>query len=394
MVGAAAFHAGKAQHISGITVSGTRLRIRVAAPTGDFLTRLSMPFFAAVPLGTPIVDGGVQTPIPSAGPYYIAVSFEEQLVVLERNPNYHGPRPARLERIVYDINYLADQEVAKIQAGKADYTADVLGDSQFKRGGPLDTKYGASRSRAGAPAMRYAPVVGEGFIQFNMQNGPFRSRRLRQAVDLALDRTALAGVQGRIPSSQYLPAAVQGGGGASVVSIAPDLARARKLASGFHGTVTLTTCRESNCHATAAIVKASLARIGLNVRFDFAQDPFAALFGRNWQMLDNGWFYDWPDPAAFLNLFFDPKTSRPPGYPPAQPVPALYRRMLEAADRRHGEARAAAYRALAARLERDVTPIAVHSAPVTPEFFSARMGCQVEQPVIGAVDIGALCVRH
>ena len=42
--------------------------------------------------------------------------------------------------------------------------------------------------------------------------------------------------------------------------------------------------------------------------------------------------------------------------------------------------------------------VLLHSAPayeqpVTPEFFSARMGCQIEQPVIGAVDIGALCVR-
>jgi ABC-type oligopeptide transport system substrate-binding subunit len=140
-------------------------------------------------------------------------------------------------------------------------------------------------------------------------------------------------------------------------------------------------------------VKASLARIGLEVRFDLEQDPFGALSAGNWEMLDNGWDYDWPDPAAFLNAFFDPKAYRPPGYPPTEPVPAAYRRMLEAADRQTGEARAAAYRAVAARLERDVTPIAVNSAPVTPEFFSARLGCQVEQPIIGAVDIGALCVR-
>jgi hypothetical protein len=49
--------------------------------------------------------------------------------------------------------------------------------------------------------------------------------------------------------------------------------------------------------------------------------------------------------------------------------------------------------ALAARLEREVAPIAVFAVPATPEFFSARMGCQVEQPIIGAVDNGALCVR-
>jgi hypothetical protein len=27
------------------------------------------------------------------------------------------------------------------------------------------------------------------------------------------------------------------------------------------------------------------------------------------------------------------------------------------------------------------------------EFFSARIGCRVTQPVLGAIDIGALCIR-
>ena len=122
VVGAAAFHAGKAQHVSGITVSGNTLRIRLVASAGDFLTRLSMPLFAAVPVDTPIVDDGVQTPIPSAGPYYIRVSFEDILLVLERNPNYHGPRPARLKRITYDLNNLAAHSGQHIEAGKPVYS--------------------------------------------------------------------------------------------------------------------------------------------------------------------------------------------------------------------------------------------------------------------------------
>jgi ABC-type transport system substrate-binding protein/class 3 adenylate cyclase len=394
VVGAAAFHAGKARHVSGITVSGDRLRIRLVAPAGDFLTRLSLPFFAAVPIGTPVVDGGVQTPIPSAGPYYLAVSFQDNLRVLERNPNYHGPRPARLERIVYDMSNLSDSEVSQIEAGKADYTADVLGDSQFQRAGPLDTKYGGKHAAARAPAMRFAPVVGARYVQFNTKSGPFANARLRQAVDLALDRTALAGVSGGVPSSAYLPQAVPGGGGAAVVPLgSAALARARRLAAGFHGSVALTTCETGNCQATAAIVKASLARIGLAVRLDSESNPYGVLAGTHWEMAVSGWYYDWPDPAGFLNAFFDPKALRPPGYPPVLALPAAYRRSLEKADLLRGAARAAAYRALAARLERDVTPIAVFAAPVTPEFFSARMGCQVEQPIIGAVDIGALCVR-
>jgi hypothetical protein len=26
-------------------------------------------------------------------------------------------------------------------------------------------------------------------------------------------------------------------------------------------------------------------------------------------------------------------------------------------------------------------------------FFSSRVGCRIEQPIVGAVDIGALCVK-
>jgi peptide/nickel transport system substrate-binding protein len=392
IVGAAAFHEGKTKHVAGITVSGDRLRIRLVAPAGDFLTRLSLPYFAAVPVDTPIVNGGVQTPIPSAGPYYVAVSFQGELLVLERNPNYHGPRPARLERIIYDQNTSAAHAAQQIGAGTADYTADVLGDSQFKRGGPLDAKYG--RPTAGVPSMRYAPIVGESFIEFNMRSGPFTNVRLRRAVDLALERSALAGVDGLVPASQYVPPSIPGAGGKPVVPLEPDVARARALVRGFHGTVTLTTCQDSNCQARAEIIKASLAQIGIEVLVDReATGGYGALFGEHWQMVDVGWFYDWPDPATFLNLSFDPKALLPSGYAPAHPVPARYVRMLEAAARLRGTARDVAYRSLATRLERDVTPIAVYAKPATPEFFSARMGCQVEQPVIGAVDIGALCVR-
>ena len=156
VVGATAFHNGNAQHVSGITVSGNRLRIRLVAPAGDFLTRLSTPFFAAVPIGTPIVDGGVQTPIPSAGPYYLDASFQDTLRVLERNPNYHGPRPARLERIVYDLNTLSQHAASHIELGTADYTADVLGDSQFRRGGSArhQVRRQPGRGRATGDALR------------------------------------------------------------------------------------------------------------------------------------------------------------------------------------------------------------------------------------------------
>jgi hypothetical protein len=45
------------------------------------------------------------------------------------------------------------------------------------------------------------------------------------------------------------------------------------------------------------------------------------------------------------------------------------------------------------KLESALAPVAAYGTPVLPEFSSARIGCLVEQPITGQVDIGALCVN-
>jgi ABC-type transport system substrate-binding protein/class 3 adenylate cyclase/tRNA A-37 threonylcarbamoyl transferase component Bud32 len=392
--GAGAFHDGKAQHVSGITVRGDRLSIRLTAPAGDFLARLSMPFFAAVPIGTPIVNGGVQTPIPSAGPYYLKVAFEDDLRVLERNPNYHGPRPHRLDRIVYDLNNSTHRTVDRIENGDADYSADVLQESTFMAGGPLDRRFGRGHGSATTPRLVLTPQVGFRFLGFNTVRGPFADVRLRRAVGYAIDRRALAAVLGDRPSDAYLPPALQGPGRKPVYPLSANLPRARSLARGFRGTVVLYTCRTPDCTTTARIVRANLAPLGISVRIKQFEDSFgeSQKRGAAYDIVLLSWFNDWPDPNNGLNLFLDPNGFRPPWAPRPISIPASYRHQLERVALLRGPARASAYRRLAATLERDVAPFAAYSTPLLPEFFSARMGCRLEQPVIGAADLGALCV--
>jgi len=181
-------------------VRGDILSITLTRPAGDFLARLSLPFFAAVPIGTPIVSGGLQRPIPSAGPYYIEQKFQGERLVLERNPNYRGPRPHRLQRIVYDINNSTKRTVARIAAGQADYTADLQRQSTFASGGPLDSRFGS-----GSPNQRLylTPQLSLNYVQFNTRRGLFADARLRtqrrtgsaqdplQCVRTRLERVAL-----------------------------------------------------------------------------------------------------------------------------------------------------------------------------------------------------------
>jgi ABC-type oligopeptide transport system substrate-binding subunit len=73
IVGASAFSKGRTKRIAGIQVSGDQLTIRLSKQAPDFLARIGMMFFCAVPSDLPIDSRGVKTP-PMAGPYYIASS--------------------------------------------------------------------------------------------------------------------------------------------------------------------------------------------------------------------------------------------------------------------------------------------------------------------------------
>jgi hypothetical protein len=48
---------------------------------------------------------------------------------------------------------------------------------------------------------------------------------------------------------------------------------------------------------------------------------------------------------------------------------------------------------IAADLARDQAPIAVFSQPYQAEFVSERLGCLIEQPAFGGLDLAALCLR-
>ena len=391
--GAAAFHSGKAAAISGITVQGDTLRIRLLAPAGDFLARLSMPFFAAVPVGTPIENGGVQKPIPSAGPYYMTVSWQDALTVLERNPNYHGPRPHTLERIVYDQNSSTRRTVDLISRGKEDYTLNLLDEPAYSPGGWIDGRFGAARS--GKAQLVQTPQMGVRLIQFNTKRGPFADARLRRAVSYALDRRALAAVRGETPSDSYLPSGFASAPHAHAYRNSPELSRARSLAHGFHGTAVLYTCGDAQCGEEARILKGNLAPLGITVKIRQLDDQFSAAAepGAKYDMVAYPWYFDYPDPASLLNGVLGAST-RPPSYPfPSASVPEPYRRELKRVGLLRGAARTAAYRRLTLKLEREVAPFAAYATPVLPELFSARLGCRVEQPQTGSVNLGALCVK-
>jgi ABC-type oligopeptide transport system substrate-binding subunit len=146
----------------------------------------------------------------------------------------------------------------------------------------------------------------------------------------------------------------------------------------------------------AEIVKANLRRIGIDVQIK----PLggASLFtrlarrGEPFDLAVSGWVADYPDPMTFLGLF-DGRTIGPDdnlNY--AYFDDPSFNRRLDAAARLPSPARELALGRLDTQLARDAAPWAAVANERQHDFFSARIGCQVFNPVYG-VDLGALCIR-
>ena len=96
-----------------------RLQIRLTSPLGDFLQRLTLPFFCPVLPGTPVDPRGVAPA--GSGPYYVAEHVVNQRVVLKRNPFYRGNRPANVDQIVWTVGQTREACLVAIEANRIDH---------------------------------------------------------------------------------------------------------------------------------------------------------------------------------------------------------------------------------------------------------------------------------
>ena len=396
IVGYRAYVTGRAHGLSGVVARGHTLTIRLARPDGGFLANLAADLACAVPRGTPADPAGIND-IPSAGPYYIASYTPGRQLVLERNPNYHGERPRRLDQIVVAIAIDSSRALQEIEAGKADYALDGLPRDAGPR---LESEYGPG-SRAAkeghqqyfineADAMRY--------LHMNASRPLFSDVRLRRAVNYAIDRRALV-AQGRRfaegnpfnagePTGAYLPPAMEGATESNMYPLTPDLRRAKRLAGHVHAVGVMYTPNVPPWLQEAQVVRRDLKPLGIAVQVrEFPLGEFFARLTRRGEPYDlavSGWYFANTDPAWVVGMFAGENFSR-------FDDPAFDRK-LEAASRLSGTKRYRTYSRLALELERDLAPAAAFSINASRDFFSARIGCQVYQPVFG-IDLAALCLR-
>ena len=403
IVGVGAYRAGRTPHIAGITATRRTLTIHLTEPAPSLPARLAMPYFCAVPPATPIRPGGVEH-IPSAGPYYIDSRTRDSELVLRRNPNYHGPRPRRLDAIDYRFGATAARDTALVEAGRGDYVDDPLAQLRFASAvspavdARLERDYGPHSPAARSGQQRYFinPVPGVSYLMLNARRRLFAGSRMRRAASFAVDRAALArnaqpGIAS-MPTDQYLPPTIPGFRDANIYPLGgPDVARARQLARGRSGRAVMVTCTLAPCLNAAETVKANLSAIGITV--DIKRFPFPEIYKREapdqpWDIAWSGWGADYADPSQFIN----PNT---PGFAIDSPGrdAARYRHRIAETARLTGTQRLRAYGRLDVDLASRAAPVIAFAVATARDFFSARTGCQTYQPIYG-IDLAALCLRR
>jgi ABC-type transport system substrate-binding protein/predicted Ser/Thr protein kinase len=402
IAGLPAFAAGRAAHISGIRARGDTLSVTLVRPSGDLPTRLSLAHLCPVPLSVPIARRPPGRPLPSNGPYYVASHSPSRLVLL-RNPGYAGQRPRHWARIVYSIGVPTSVAVALVDRGELDYLPQEYGnESPLVPGGVLDRRDGphSDAPRSARPRYVLASSPFLDYIVLNAGRPLFADVRRRRAVNIGIDRPALALAYRDLPGDSIVPPPVPGfAAGASYPVGGPDLALARRLLGNVRHRAVILYCTyfpfgDFDLGRIAGIVRAQLARIGIDasiVSTPQCAGRYDSGARRADLLLVTNFGSEIRDPASFLGPALEPGAYGAAMGPGPWATPA-FRRRLDGAGALRGTARTEAYR----RLERELmhaAPFVVYGTFSGGQYLSPRVGCRAANPASDLLDLVALCPR-
>jgi peptide/nickel transport system substrate-binding protein len=243
--------------ISGIVAddkAGT-ITFHLTEKDGTFLDYMAIPFAFAMPKGTP--DKDISTDAKSrvaTGPYMISSYVPKDHITLVKNPNFKpwsSATPAgHLDQIDIKIGVTPEQATNEIANGQLDWDFEAV---------PPDR---LTALKATKPSQVHVyPRNNITYFEMNTRKAPFDNVRVRQAVNLATDRLALAKIFGGqgTPTQNIIPPSL----GAAYQKQTPyplNLAKAKALvqASGTAGqTVQVWS------HATDPVPKAAQYMAGV-----------------------------------------------------------------------------------------------------------------------------------
>jgi peptide/nickel transport system substrate-binding protein len=392
--------------LGSVTTKGKyTLVINLKKPRPDFASIVSMPFFGAMSLKTPIDPNGVKTPA-SGGPYYIKSRDIGRTVVLARNKYYKGNRPHNANSITINVNTNLDTSLLQVRSNQRDYdmfgvppTAHVQLHNQYRKQYHVSpgvvTDYLSMNTTYGSK--------GEGIKNHSCFNGNAGvGVRTRQAVNYVVNRPAALAQRGAFagtPTDQVLPPTMPGFKNWKLYPTGkPNAAKANSLKPKkcnivFYGATSPTGL------AIMQLVKSDLSKIGISA--NMKTFPFAVRIakeghrGEPYDLDLQAWGADYPDPVDFIDILLDGRNIQAENNNNnAYFNNATFNNRMQSAGRISNLSKRYAAWAL---IDRDVMK---KQAPLAPLFFrtvreftSKRVGCYSYQPIYAVMNFNAVCIK-
>jgi peptide/nickel transport system substrate-binding protein len=312
IVGASAFDEGRASSISGIQANDRtrQIRIQLVKPYGAFANVLAFPAAGLVPSGTP-ARNLTNDPPPGVGPYTITGVSSNRTFSLVKNPRFArlhipGIPTGHLKRITVNITSNTQSEARQVLSNQAD---------AFDPGDTLPPSLVPQIESRASNRFSREPVPSTFYFFLNTRTAPFDNQLAREAVNLALDRRALARLASGFlqPACYFLPAGIVGHPDAPCPYGQPDqapaVARAKALVkeAGLAGTkVTVWGQQRSPRKEYVEYYASVLNEIGFKATPKIISDsvyfPTIGNAKTNPQTGFADWLQDFPNPSDFYLL--------------------------------------------------------------------------------------------
>jgi peptide/nickel transport system substrate-binding protein len=385
IVGALATQAGTNNNVSGVTVKGNKLTIRLTKADGTFMSKITMPFFQAtptsIPLKTEVASVNSAADLPSAGPYTFTRNIVNQLTSVRKNPYYKkGPgrtRPHNLKGL--DVQWNLNEQTAfnQAQANQLDEVAVPAANVS-----QVASQYGVNKTRFWAK-----PINCTGYLPMNMSRSLFSGNtNLRRAINYAVSRAAYVGVAGPYAGGTWTHIMQPGVPGWRAVKLyKKNLTTAKKLAKGHFKSGDINVGYRSSGTtnpAQAQIVKQDLINLGFqSSKINMMPFSGASLYtamgtrGTNIDMgVSMGWCSDYPDPYDWLNiLLYGGAIAADNNNNYSYMNSPKWNKKLEAAARLVGPKRLKVYGQLDLDIMNQVAPVAAERTYNNRYFFSNKV---------------------
>lgn len=312
IVGAERFQKTRRGHISGIATNDKtgKIVIHLVIPRGTFTDELGLMFVAPVPPGTPARDQS-SSPPPATGPYAITRSVPGRGWSYVRNPEW-SRNSARLmpslpsghvNRIHIAVIRNEATQVTEVESGKLNWICNP----------PPPDRYAEVKRKYEGTQFRVEPTLSTYYFWMNTTRPPFNDLKVRQAVNYALDASAIQRIYaGQLaPTQQILPPGMPG---YKKFELYPhDMAKAQQLiaeANPVDRSITVWTDNEAPNKEATAYYADLLQQLGFSAHLKVVSpENYFSVIGRpSTPSLDTGWadwFEDYPHP----NDFFGPLLS-------------------------------------------------------------------------------------